>query len=92
MTGMCTRSCGGVCIYAPDEHKAREGSLLADLDSRLEGAVQSVESRAADAELAARRAQRDLCWPHGSSARFALAGDSLHSAMATQRTARRRAG
>jgi len=49
----------GKPIYTPDEHKAREGALLADLDSRLESAVQSVESRAADAELAARRAQRD---------------------------------
>jgi len=49
----------GKPIYAPDEHKAREGALLADLDSRLESAVQSAESRAADAELAARRVQHD---------------------------------
>jgi len=49
----------GKPIYTPDEHKAREGALLADLDSRLEGAVQSAESRAADAELSARRVQRD---------------------------------
>jgi len=49
----------GKPIYAPDEHNARESTLLADLDSRLQGAVQSAESRAADAELAARRVQRD---------------------------------
>ncbi len=49
----------GKPIYAPDEHKARESTLLADLDGRLQSAVQSVETRAADAELAARRVQRD---------------------------------